>query len=135
VPAGLIIAEASPVVAGSKPAPPASVEEYLAAVSEEARSALEALRSTIRASAPHAEEEIRYQMPVFTYHGLLVGMAAMKGHLGFYVMSPSVLEAHATELRGYDVGKGCIRFSPERPLPVTLVRKIVKARMAENERA
>ncbi len=118
---------------GRNPGLPTTVEEYLAGVSPAERAALQDLRATIRAAAPAAEEEIRYKMPRFTYRGLLVGLAARKGHLGFYVMSPSVLEGHADELRGIDVGKGCVRFSPTQPLPSALVRTLVKARVAENE--
>ena len=62
-----------------------------------------------------------------------MGIAAKAGHLGLYVMSPSILRAHAAELAGYDVGKGCIRFSAAQHLPAALVRKLVAARVLENE--
>jgi len=72
-------------------------------------------------------------MPVFKYRGLLVGFAAFKSHLGFYVMSPSVMEAYRDELRPYDTAKATIRFPVNKPLPAELVKKLVEARIRENE--
>jgi uncharacterized protein YdhG (YjbR/CyaY superfamily) len=108
------------------------VDAYLAAVPEEARTTLEKLRQTIKAAAPKATETISYQIPTFKYHGPLVAFAAFKGHCGFYVMSPSVMDAHKDELESYDTAKATIRFPPDQPLPPTLV-KLVRARIAENE--
>jgi len=110
-----------------------SVEGYLASVPAGARATLLKLRKTIRAAAPEATEEISYQVPTFKQNGGLVAYAAFPEHCSFFVMSTEVMRAHAAELDGYPVGKGSIRFSPDEPLPATLVRKLVKARVAENE--
>lgn len=110
-----------------------SVEEYLAALPADERSALEDLRSTIRAAAPMATEGISYAIPAFKHHGPLVSYAAFKGHCSFFPMSPKVLEAHAHELEGYELAKGTIRFPVDRPLSAALVKRIVLERIAENE--
>ena len=115
-----------------KRAPARDVDAYLAAVPKDARARLEKLRKTIKAAAPKAVEVISYQIPAYKHHGPLVGFAESKNHCGFYVMSPDVMRAHAAELKDYDVGKGCIRFPVDKPLPA-LVRMLVKARVAENE--
>jgi uncharacterized protein YdhG (YjbR/CyaY superfamily) len=109
------------------------IDAYLAGVAEEARPALEQLRSTIKAAAPQAVESIKYQIPVFKLHGDLVGFAVQKNHLSFYVMSPGLLRARAADIKGYDVSGGTIHFSPDRSLPAALVTRLVKARIAENE--
>jgi uncharacterized protein YdhG (YjbR/CyaY superfamily) len=109
------------------------VDDYLADVPEEARSALEKLRKTIKAAAPQATETISYQIPTFNYHGPLVAFAAFKNHCSFYPMSPAVIDAHREELKSYVTSKGTIRFPPNKPLPAALVRKLVKARMQEND--
>jgi uncharacterized protein YdhG (YjbR/CyaY superfamily) len=72
-------------------------------------------------------------MPAFRYKGALVGYAAFPGHCGFYPMSPAVIVAFAAELARYSTSKGTIRFPVDKPLPAVLVKKIVKARVAENE--
>jgi uncharacterized protein YdhG (YjbR/CyaY superfamily) len=109
------------------------VDDYLAAVPEEARATLEKLRKTIQAAAPKATQTISYRIPTFKYHGPLVGFAAFPNHCGFYVMSPSVMEAHEDELKPYDTSKGTIRFQASKSLPAALVKKLVKARIVENE--
>ncbi|MGH7571385.1 MAG: iron chaperone [Gemmatimonadota bacterium] len=109
-----------------------TIDEYLAALSEDKRAALENLRKTIRAAAPKAEERISYQLPAFYQDGMLVGFGATANHCSFYLMSTSTMEAHEAELRDYDTSKGTIRFQADRPLPAALVRKLVKARIAEN---
>ena len=110
-----------------------SVDDYLASVPADARAALLKLRKTIRAAAPKATEEISYQVPTFKHHGGLVAYAAFPDHCSFFVMSTEVMRAHAAELENYPVGKGSIRFPADKPLPATLVKKLVKARIAENE--
>ncbi len=109
------------------------VDTYLAAVSEEAREALSNLRNTIKSVVPNATEVISYQVPTFKYQGSLVAYAALPKHCSFFVMSPAVMEAHKDELKSYDTSKGTIRFPADKPLPESLVKKIVKARIAENE--
>src|SRR5437867_3334915 len=115
---------------------PASVEEYLAALPEEQRAALEKLRKTIKAAAPEATETISYQMPAFTDQGrFLVSYAAFKNHCSLFPASGAVMEALGEELKPYFLGKGTLRFTPDKPIPAALVRKIVKARLEENEAA
>lgn len=109
-----------------------SIDEYLAALSDDKRAALERLRKTIQAAAPDAEECISYQLPAFRLNGALVAFGASARHCAFYPMSPAVMEAHKDEIIGYDTSKGTIRFPPDRPLPAALVRKLVRARIAEN---
>ena len=113
-------------------AKPKTIDEYLAALSADKRAALEKLRKTIRAAAPQAEECISYQLPAYRQNGMLVGFGATANHCAFYLMSSSTVEAHKDELKDYDTSKGTIRFQADRPLPVALVRKLVKARMVEN---
>jgi uncharacterized protein YdhG (YjbR/CyaY superfamily) len=118
-----------------KGAPGRDVDDYLAAVPEEARATLEKLRKAIRAAVPEATEVISYQVPTFKHRGRsLVGFGATKSHCAFYVMSPDVVSAHAGELEKYDTGKGSIRFPAGKPLPAALVRKLVQARSAEIEK-
>lgn len=112
---------------------PTTVEEYLAALPEESRVALETLRATIRAAAPEATETISYQMPAFKDGGrLLVSYAAFRDHCSLFPMSMRVIETYAEELKPYLSGRGTIRFRPDDPLPAALVQKIVRARIAEN---
>ena len=113
-------------------AKPKTIDEYLAALSEDKRAALEKLRKTIRAAAPKAEECISYQLAAFRQNGMLVAFGATANHCAFYLMSSSTVEAHKDELKDYDTSKGTVRFQADKPLPVALVRKLVKARIAEN---
>lgn len=110
-----------------------AVDEYLARVPAGARATLEKLRRDIKAVIPTAAEVISYQVPAFKQGGkLVVSFGASKAHCSFYVMSPEVMRAHASELEDYDTSKGTVRFPPDEPLPATLVRKLVRARVAEN---
>src|SRR5205814_479826 len=90
------------------------------------------LRKIIRAAAPKAEECISYQICAYRLNGMLVGFGATEKHCALYLMNGSTLEAFKDEIRGYDVSKGTIRFQADKPLPAALVRKLVKARIAEN---
>ena len=111
------------------------VEAYLARVPEPARSTLEKVRATIRSVVPaEATEALSYGMPAFRYKGALVGYAAFKNHCSFFPMNASLLDALADDLKGYRTSKGTLQFPLDKPLPVTLVKKMVKARVAENER-
>jgi uncharacterized protein YdhG (YjbR/CyaY superfamily) len=124
----------------SKPAAPArgkptGVDAYLAALGADQRGALEKLRRTIRLAAPAAEECISYQLPAFRLDGrVLVAFGARPGHCAFYPMSPATLDAYRDALEGYETSKGTIRFSPDQPLPASLVRQMVRARIVENRR-
>jgi len=111
---------------------PRTIDEYVTALSTDKRAALEKLRKTIRSAAPKAEECISYQIPAYRQNGMLVGFAAAANHCSFYPMSSSLVMALKKELKAYDTSKGTIRFQPDNPLPASLVRKIVKARIAEN---
>jgi uncharacterized protein YdhG (YjbR/CyaY superfamily) len=113
---------------------PKTIDEYLAGVSAEHRAALEKLRKTIRAVAPRAEEGISYGLAAFRLDGRpLVAFGATKSHCAFYPMSGATVEAHKDDLADYETSKGTIRFPADKPLPAALVRKLVKARIAENE--
>jgi uncharacterized protein YdhG (YjbR/CyaY superfamily) len=116
----------------SKGAPARNVDEYLAGVPEEARATLAKLRQTIKAAAPMASEGISYQMPMYKHHGLVVGFAAFKDHCSIFPGS-AVMDAYKEELKHYDTSKGTIRFPANKPLPATLVKKLVRARIKENE--
>ncbi len=113
-------------------AKPQTIDEYLAPLSSEKRAALEKLRRAIKSAAPKAEECISYQIPAFRLGGrLLVAFGAAENHCALYPGAFPV-QAHKDELRGYDTSKGTIRFQADRPLPATLVRKLVKTRIAEH---
>ena len=114
------------------PAKPQTIDEYLAPLSNEKRTALEKLRKAIKSAAPKAEECISYQIPTFRLNGrMLVSFAAWAKHCAFYPGTfPISTLAH--ELKNYDTDKGTIRFPIDRPLPATLVRKLIKARIAES---
>ena len=114
---------------------PSTIDEYLARVPEPARSTLNKIRAVIRSAVPpEATETISYGMPAFRYKGPLLGFAAFPNHCGLYPMSPAVIEAFKDELKGHSTSKGTIRFPVDKPPPAALVRKLVKARVAENER-
>lgn len=114
-------------------AKPKTFDEYLAALSDDNRAALEKLRKTIKAAAPKAEECISYGLAAFRLDEKpLVALGATANHCGFYLMSNSTVAAHRDELKKYDTSTGTIRFPADKPLPAALVRKLVKARIAEN---
>jgi uncharacterized protein YdhG (YjbR/CyaY superfamily) len=109
-----------------------TIDEYLAALSDDQRAALDKLRKTIRAAAPGAEECISYGLPAFRLNGVLVAFGARANHCAFYPMSASTVAAYKDELTGYETSTGTVRFQPDNPLPAALVRRMVKARIAEN---
>ncbi len=111
---------------------PASVEAYLASLSPEQRTALDALRAAIHAAAPDATEGISYSMAAFKSDGKgLVCYAAFKDHYSLFPMSKQVIADNLEALGARATGKGTIRFAYDEKLPVTLVKRIVKARLAE----
>jgi uncharacterized protein YdhG (YjbR/CyaY superfamily) len=113
------------------PSKPQTIDEYLAPLSKEKRAALEKLRKDIKSAAPKAEECISYQLPAFRLGGrMLVAFGAARNHCAFYPGSRPI-ETHKRELKAYDTSKGTIRFPVESPLPASLVRKLVKTRIAE----
>jgi uncharacterized protein YdhG (YjbR/CyaY superfamily) len=111
---------------------PKTIDEYLEPLSDEKRAALEKLRRAIKSAAPKAEECISYQIPGFRLEGkLLVSFGAATNHCAFYPGSHPI-DAHRNELKNFVTSKGTIRFPVDRPLPVALVRKLVKTRIAEH---
>jgi uncharacterized protein YdhG (YjbR/CyaY superfamily) len=111
---------------------PTTIDEYLAPLSADQRAALEKLRKAIKAAAPKAEECISYGLAAFRLNGKpLVAFGATANHCAFYPMSSFTVEDHKEQLKGYDTSKGTIRFPADKPLPASLVRKLVKARIAE----
>ncbi len=112
---------------------PKNVDEYLARVPEPARSTLKKMRAAIRSAAPpEATETISYRMPAFKYKGVLVWFAAFSNHCSLFPTA-AVIEAFRTQLKGYSTSKGTIHFPVDKPLPTALVKKLVKARVAQNE--
>jgi uncharacterized protein YdhG (YjbR/CyaY superfamily) len=106
------------------------IDAYLAALPDEQRATLQALRETIAAAAPAAVEAISYGMPAFRYRGrALVSYLAAKAHCSLFPMGSAAIEHLRDELVGYSTSKGTIRFTPEHPLPTDLVTRIVHARM------
>jgi uncharacterized protein YdhG (YjbR/CyaY superfamily) len=111
---------------------PKSHNEYLATVSPDKRAALQKLRKAIRAASPEAEECISYQIPAFRLNGrFLVAYGAGANHCAFY--PGSIIQRLGVELKGYDTSKGTIRFSADKPLSASLVRKLVKRRIAQSD--
>jgi uncharacterized protein YdhG (YjbR/CyaY superfamily) len=110
-----------------------SIDEYLSALPQPARDAAASLRDAIRQAAPQAEETISYNMPAFKWNGILVWYAAFKNHIGFYP-KPSAIGAFQSELAPYKTSKGAIQFPNDKPMPLSLVKKIVKFRVKENAR-
>ena len=108
------------------------VEAYLAKVPPAARGSLERLRKIIKSAAPKATEGISWGMPMFRQDRQLVGYAGFKSHCSLFVMSTKVLDAFEEELAPWKAGRGTLRFTADNPLPVALVKKLVKARLAEN---
>jgi uncharacterized protein YdhG (YjbR/CyaY superfamily) len=112
-----------------------SIDEYIATFPEDIQAILQSLRATIRAAAPDAEERISYQMPTFALNGNLVHFAVLKNHIGFYP-TPSGIDAFPQELAKYRSTKGAVQFPIDQPLPLDVISKVVKFRVAENrERA
>jgi uncharacterized protein YdhG (YjbR/CyaY superfamily) len=115
-----------------KAAPAANINEYIALFPKEVQEILEKLRATIKKAAPEAKETINYAIPTFTLEGNLVHFAAFKNHIGFYP-APSGIEAFKKELSAYEGAKGSVQFPMDKPLPWSLVTRIVKFRVKENQ--
>jgi len=111
---------------------PTTIDEYLATVKGERRAALDKLRKTIRGIVPKAEECITYNLPAFRLDGRVVaGFAATAKGCSYFPFSGSTLRTLARDVKSYDQTKGSLHFDPAKPLPATLVRKLIKARIAE----
>jgi uncharacterized protein YdhG (YjbR/CyaY superfamily) len=119
----------------SGPDAPKTVDQYLAYVPEPARSTLEKVRAIILAAAPkETTEKISYGMPTFHYKRSLVALGAFKDHCSLFPMGSSVLTDIAEEIKPYQVSKGTLHFPIDKPMPAALVTKIVKLRVAQNEK-
>lgn len=112
-----------------------TVDQYLTAVPEPACSTLKEVRAAIRAAAPaETTEIISYGFPMYKYKGMLIGYAAFPKHCSLFLATSSLLKMFKDELSRYKTSKGTIRFPTDQPLPASLVKKIVKARVAQNDR-
>jgi uncharacterized protein YdhG (YjbR/CyaY superfamily) len=112
---------------------PKNVDEYLMGYPEKVQVALEKVRTAIKTAVPKAEEKISYQIPTYKLNGFLVGFGAFKNHCSFFAMSYRVIKQFHAELAPFETSGTTIHFHPEKPLPATLIRKLVKARILENE--
>jgi len=108
-----------------------SIDEYIATFPKETQKILKEIRATIKAAAPDAEEKISYQMPTFFLIGNLIHFAAFKKHIGIYPI-PSGTEAFKDEIARYKTAKGSIQLPLNEPMPLKLISRIVKFRVAEN---
>jgi uncharacterized protein YdhG (YjbR/CyaY superfamily) len=108
-----------------------TVDEYISSIPTGPKEKLEGLRKAIKKVAPKAEEAISYNMPAFKQHGILVFYAAYKTHIGFYPTA-SPIAIFKKELEKYELAKGTVRFPLDKPLPLALIKKIVKFKMSEN---
>jgi uncharacterized protein YdhG (YjbR/CyaY superfamily) len=112
--------------------PSKDVDVYITTAPKEIRVKLVQLRRIIRTTAPKAEERISYGMPYYDYNGRLAYFAFFKKHIGLYV-PPPVIEEHKKELKDYKTAKATVRFPIDRPIPVMLVKKLIRSRMKKNE--
>src|SRR5213080_666440 len=121
------------IVMASARQKPRTIDEYITKVNSDQRATLEKLRRIILAAAPGAEECISYGIPAFRLNGRsLVFFGAWANHCSFYPGSSTTLKKFRGDLKEFQITKGTVRFSPDNPLPITLVKKLVKARIAEN---
>jgi uncharacterized protein YdhG (YjbR/CyaY superfamily) len=108
-----------------------NIDAYIATFPKDVQAVLEQVRTAVKTSAPKAEEVISYNMPAFKFHGMLVYFAGYKKHIGFYSL-PSGHKAFEKEFSIYKQGKGSVQFPLDKPLPLALIKKIVKFRVKEN---
>ena len=112
---------------------PRTVDEYLEGVPEPARTTLKKIRTVIRSVAPpEATEGISYGMPTFKYKGMLASFAAFSDHCSLFPGAGPTIE-FKNELKNFQTSKGTVRFAPNKPLPTALLKRLLKARIAENE--
>lgn len=112
------------------PAKPKTIDEYISSFTPEVQARLQQIRSLIKEMVPEAEEKISYGIPTFLLEKNLVHFAAFKEHIGFYAL-PTANEKFKKELSRYKVGRGSIQFPLSEPLPVELIRKLVRFRVKE----
>jgi len=108
------------------------VNDYIRNAPANVQSTLKQLREAVKSVAPEAQEKISYGMPYYGYKGRLVYFALYKRHIGIYI-PPPIIENHMQELKGYVTAKSTVRFPLEKRLPITLIKKLVKARVKWNE--
>jgi uncharacterized protein YdhG (YjbR/CyaY superfamily) len=126
--------KAKPNTISSRMITAATVDEYFAKVPEPALSLLRKVRATIRKAAPaETIETISYGMPTFKYEGGLVCIAAFANHCSLFPMGGAAIEKFRNELKDFQTAKGTIRFTVEKPLPASLITKIVKMRVGQNK--
>jgi uncharacterized protein YdhG (YjbR/CyaY superfamily) len=113
-------------------AKPKTVTEYINAAPREARKKLREMRACLRAAAPEGEESVKWGMPAFSHGRILFAYAGFKNHIGFYP-TPSAVKAFAKDLSGFKTAKGSIQFPLEKPLPLSLIRKIAAFRVREEK--
>lgn len=111
-----------------------TIDEYISLQPVDVRTALKKVRSAIKSAAPQADEVISYQVCCYKLNGMLVGFAGFKDHCSFFVMSPPLMKVLEKDLQKYEYIGATIHFPAVKPLPSTLVKKIVRARMHENDR-
>lgn len=109
-----------------------TVDEYLSALPTKTKTILKVLRKTIKQAAPQAEELISYNIPAYKLNGLLIYFAAWKEHVSIYPRTSGMEKAFKKELSGYEGSKGTVKFPINRPIPFSLISKIVKFRVQEN---
>ena len=110
-----------------------AVDAYIAAAPKGVQPMLRELRQAIRSAAPKAEEKLSYGMPYYAYHGRLIYFAAHKSHVGMYPIIGREKDLYAKELKPYLAAKATLQFPIGEPIPITLVKKVVKARARENK--
>ena len=111
---------------------PKDVDEYIARTPKEVQDKLKEIRAAIREAAPTAVESISYGMPYYDYRGRLAWFGLAKSHIGFYIRPP-IVEEHKNELAAYETTKSTVRFPLDKKIPVSLIKKLVKARMKKND--
>ena len=109
-----------------------SVEEYLASIPQNKRVFLEEIRNAIKQIVPQAEEIISYNMPAFSYYGILLYYAVYRDHIGFYPGNAKLITLLSDELKGFETSKGTIKIPFKEPLPIDLIKKITEMRAGEN---
>jgi uncharacterized protein YdhG (YjbR/CyaY superfamily) len=109
-----------------------TVDAYIKSAPKEVRAKLVQMRKAVKSVAPKAQEKISYGMPYYGYKGRLAYFAYAKRHIGLYVM-PQVVQNHKNDLRSYETSKATVRFPLDKPLPVSLIKKLVRAGVKKNE--
>jgi uncharacterized protein YdhG (YjbR/CyaY superfamily) len=109
-----------------------TTDEYIASFPQNVQTKLQKVRQAMKDAAPKAQEVISYGMPAFKQNGILVWFAAFKNHIGFFP-KVSAVEAFKEQLAGYQTSKGTIRFPLDKPIPIVIIKKIVKFRVKEDK--